>query len=223
MTQSARPGESATGSRVPDALGEPLRQFFFETHTWVRPRALAQMVGGAALPVEEGRAVDAGWRRAVAQLLPPRKLDTDLLCHDLRGRLALLSRADWLRLGLCVGVLSSCGQIQRSMDGHFRRVVRQLLEEEAIQRLDQGVDVPAQKPVFLAGPGAWRAPEPLALAGVRAAMAQACPWPDAVASRVRLHFEPEELEGAHSVSGLDMRWLEIACKALWPDHPWLWS
>jgi hypothetical protein len=223
MQQSARPAAGATGNRIPDALSEPLRQFFFETHTWVRPRALAQMMGGVAPTLQAGRAVDAGWRRVVAQLLPPRRLDADLLCRDLRGRLALLSRADWLRLGLCVCVLPFCGQIQRSMDGHFRRAVRQLLEEEAIQRLDQAVDALAERPVFRAGPGAWRAPDPLALGGVRAAMGQACPWPDSVALRVHLHFEPEDLEGADSVSGLDMTWLEIACKALWPDHPWLWS
>ena len=109
------------------------------------------------------------------------------------------------------------------MDGHFRRVVGQLLEEEAIRGLERAANEGRQRPVFMAGPGAWRTPDPLAAGGVRAALAQACLWPDPVALRVRLHFEPEELEGPPSVTRLDIQWLEIACKALWPDHPWLWN
>jgi hypothetical protein len=135
-----------------------------------------------------------------------------------------LSREEWLRLGLCVCVLPSCGQIQRSMDGHFRRAVQQLLDEREIASLDRlADDLPSERPVFAAGPSAWRNLEALATGGVRAAMEQACRWPEPVRMRARLRFEPEELQGPASVNGLDITWMEISCRALWPQHPWLWN
>ena len=210
-------------SSIPEALHGPLRAFVFETQPALRPATLAQVLGCAEPGVQAGAAVDRGRRRALARVAPPRRLDPKLLCRDLRGRLAMMPRADWLRLGLCLCVLPSCGQIQRSMDGHFRRVVRELLEEQAIRWLDGMEGFPGEKPVLWAGPGAWRSPEGLAAGGVRAAMSQVCHWPDLIRLRVRLNFEPGELEGPASVAGLDTSWLEIACKALWPDHPWLWS
>lgn len=212
--------EGTTPEPLPDALQAPLRQFVFEPEGWCRPQALGvpQLAAGARQPPR------SSWRRAVAAIVPPRMLDAALLCRNLRGRLALLPRADWLQLGLCVCVLPFCGQIQRSLDGHFRRAVQQLLEEEAIQRLDRiAGEAPPDRPVFLAGPGAWRSPDRLAAGGMRAAMEQACFWTDPVALRVRLRFEPDELQGPPSVGGIDITWLEIACKALWPQHPWLWS
>ena len=208
--------------RGPQALREPLERFIFAPHTWVSPRSLARHLGPADPTLEPPQPGDgAGLLRVVARALPPRRLDAGLLGRDLRGRLALLPRADWLRLGLCISVLPSCGQIQRSMDGHFRRVVRQALDETALQSLDQQGTVPA-RPVFLAGAGAWRAPALLAAGGMRSALEQACGWPDPVRQRFALQFEPEELEAPPSVGGLDMTWLEIACKASLPDHPWLW-
>ena len=62
----------------------------------------------------------------------------------------------------------------------------------------------------------------LAAGGMRSAVTQACGWPDPVRQRFALQFEPEELEAPPSVGGLDMTWLEIACKVSFPDHPWLW-
>ena len=222
MTTASAPPlpEVPAAGRVPDALEAPLRQFLFEPEGWCRPRAL----GAQQLSPESPQATRPGWRRAVASVVPPRGLDAALLCRNLRGRLALLPRADWLRLGLCVCVLPSCGQIQRSLDGHFRRAVQQLLDDEGVQGLDRVAEqLPGDRPVFLAGPGAWRHPDHLAAGGVRAAMEQACRWTDPVRLRVRLRFEPEELQGPPSVGGIDITWLEIACKALWPHHPWLWS
>lgn len=208
--------------RGPEPLRQPLERFVFAPHTWVRPRSLARHLG-APFPAAWGtaNADAAGVRRVMARALPPRRLDTSLLARDLRGRLALLPRTDWLRLGLCISVLPFCGQIQRSMDGHFRRVVREALGETALRDLDQ-YGAQAERPIFLAGAGAWRAPAALAAGGVRSALEQACGWPDPVRKRFALQFEPEELEAPPSVGGLDMTWLEIACKASWPDHPWLW-
>lgn len=206
----------------PALLRAPLERFVLAPHTWVRPRSLARHLGAPDPAAWGGAPADAaGLRRVLARALPPRRLDPGLLGRDLRGRLALLLRADWLRLGLCIAVLPFCGQIQRSMDGHFRRVVRQALDEAALQSLDQQGAL-AERPVFLAGAGAWRTPDLLAAGAVRAALEQACGWPDPVRERFALQFEPEELEAPPSVGGLDMTWLEIACKASLPDHPWLW-
>lgn len=215
----AAPGGGWSG---PALLREPLERFVFASDTWVRPRSLARHLGAPDPSAWGGAPADAaGLRRALARALPPHRLDAGLLGRDLRGRLALLPRADWLRLGLCIAVLPFCGQIQRSMDGHFRRAVRQALDEAALQSLDQQ-GMLAERPTFLAGAGAWRTPALLAAGGVRSAMEQACGWPDPVRQRFALQFEPEELEAPPSVGGLNMTWLEIACKVLLPDHPWLW-
>jgi hypothetical protein len=223
MSQAATSPDATAGGDVPEPLWAPLRAFFFETHTWLKPRALARGMGAVSPALDSLRGTQTAWRRALAHSHPPRRLDAMLLAGHLRGRLALLSREEWWRLGLCVCVLPSCGQIQRSLDGHFRRAVRQLLDEVALEGLDLNAGQWHTRPVFLAGPGAWRDPNSLAAGGVRAAMEQACPWPEPVRQRVQLRFEPEELTVPPSVRGLDITWLEIACRALWPQHPWLWS
>jgi hypothetical protein len=212
------------GWRVEPLFLEPLDRFFFATEGWVQAAALDRLVGAggtaSAGPATAGDA--AGLRRAVARALPPRRLSPEMLTRDLRGRLALLPRADWLRLGLCLSALPFCGHILRSMDGHFRRAVRQALDEPALESLDRQ-DVAVGRVEFLLGPGAWRTPERVALGGMRAALEQACLWPDPVRERFLLQFGPDELALPPSVVGLNLHWLEIACKASLADHPWLWS
>lgn len=213
---------STAAWRGPDALRQPLARFVLDGVGWVRPRALARLTGAnqAALRPDFG-GDGAALGRTLARALPPRRLDLELLGRDLRGRLALLPREDWLQLGLCIAVLPSCGGIRRSMDGHFRRVVQRALDESALTNLEERAEVP-DRPAFLGGPGAWRAADRMAAGGVRAALEQVCVWPDPVRQRFELQFEPEELDVPPSVGGLNMTWLEIACKASWPDHPWLW-
>lgn len=223
MPQAATLSDTEASSSLPAPLWAPLREFLFDTHTWLKPKALAKALNAASPALDSLPGTPAAWRRALAHSQPPRRLDATLLAGPLRGRLALLSREEWWRLGLCVCVLPSCGQIQRSLDGHFRRAVRQLLDDETLEGLDQKAAHADTRPVFLAGPGAWRDPDSLAAGGVRAAMEQACSWPEPIRQRVRLRFEPKELTGPPSVRGLDITWLEIACRALWPQHPWLWS
>jgi hypothetical protein len=218
-------GVSASAVRPsgpPHALRQPLERFLFDGVGWSRPRALARLANAHEATMVPGFGSDAAaLGRTLARLLPPRRLDIELLSRELRGRLALLPRGDWLRLGLCVAVLPFCGQILRSMDGHFRRVVQQALDESALSGLEGQAAVP-ERPVFLGGPGAWRSADRLAAGGVRAALEQVCMWPDPIRQRFDLQFEPEELDVPASVGGLNMTWLEIACKASWPDHPWLW-
>lgn len=213
-----------SGAGLP-ALQAPLVRFVFETDRWVRPDTLAARIAGrgplaaGALPSRPDAAV---LRRAVAQACPPRCLSLDVLTADLRGRLALMPREQWQRLGLCVAILPASGHILRSMDGHFRRAVRQGLDERVLEALDQHAD--AADPVrLLLGAGAWRDPARVAAGGIRSLIEQACLWPDPVRERFVLQFEPHELAAPSAVAGLNFFWLEIACKALWPDHPWLWS
>lgn len=222
MTETGLAMPAATAGPLPPALREPLARFLFAPDTWVLPASLTALLGLADNPAPLARLDDAGVRRVVARALPPRRLPLDLLTGDLQGRLALLDRAHWLRLGLCISVLPFCGRILKSMDGNFRRVVREALDERTLEALDRQADAVASI-AFVLGPGAWRAPERVAAGGVRAALEQACLWPDPVRQRFLLQFGPDELSGPPSVGGLNQQCLEIACKASLPDHPWLWS
>jgi hypothetical protein len=107
------------------------------------------------------------------------------------------------------------------MDGHFRRALLQWLDADAIEALD-GLRSRGRSPSFALGVGAWRHPPEVALSGIRAAIDQACGWPEPVTNRFLLHFEPQQAQRAPSVIGLDAHWLEITCQAIFPDHPWLW-
>ena len=206
----------------PEALRGHLERFFFDADQWANPQALASYLN---VNNDFDWAADlhaVAVRKTVARHFQTGRLSIALLTNDFRGRLALLSHADWLRLGLCVAVLPYCGVIRRSMDGHFRRAIRQSLDEAAVAFLDQqgGVD---DGPAFLAGAGAWRTPQAVALGGVRAAIEQACGWSEPVRNRFYLHFDPQEREVPPSVGGLNSYWLELACKTIFPDPHWLWS
>ena len=137
-------------------------------------------------------------------------------------RLALLRREEWLRLGTVVAMLPMCGRARHSIDGHFRRVVKQCLDEDGLERLDH--DFPSlELPRSRLGPGAWRDTSAVSHGGIRAVLGQVCDWPDSVLNRFRLGFDVGELEQPPAVDGLTSEWMEFACKLSWPDHPWLWS
>lgn len=223
MNHQSIDSPAADGAEIyPEALQAPLVRFFFETDQWVMPSALlAQLKPGEGF---DWPAVmtPAALRRIVADRYLTSRLSLSLLTDDLSGRLALLPRSEWLRLGTCISLLPFCGRIRVSMDGHLRRVVRDQLNETAIQLLDQQVEV-EDRPIFLAGAGAWRSPHQMAVGGVRAVLEQACGWPPVLRERFALQFEPGESEARPSVSGLNRYWLEVACKTMFPAPHWLWS
>jgi hypothetical protein len=160
--------------------------------------------------------------RLISAYFPARDIDFVDLTRDWRARLALLPASDWLRLGFAVSVLPFCGHIQRSMDGNFRRAVREAFGPTDWSDLDTHTAAPSELQ-FLLGPGAWKTTLLVAAGGVRCAIEQACDWPIVIRERVCLKLDPDVMETPVSVQGLTPNWLEIACKITLQDHPWLWS
>jgi len=206
----------------PEALQQALLRFCFDTDQWVNTAALLKQLNLNRLHGWElGMSGDA-LKKFVGKHSNPARLDLALLTSELSGRLALMPRSDWLRLGICLSFLPYCGHIRVSMDGHFRRAVREHLDESALIMLEQHGEV-EDRPVFIGGAGAWRNPHLVALGGVRAGLEQACRWPDVLRQRFLLQFDMSELAVKPTVQGLNGYWLELACKTIFPQHPWLWS
>jgi hypothetical protein len=162
------------------------------------------------------------FRRLVERVAPGSAIDLFRLTQNWHSRLALLDAKLWLNLGFTLSVLPFCGHVQRSMDGNFRRALREQFGGDAAALLDEqaGKGPPLQ---FMLGAGAWKQPQLVAAGGVSAAFSQLCHWDDAVRDRFTLQFDPMILAAPPSVAGLDKTWLEIACKLTLQDHLWLWS
>jgi len=206
----------------PEALRSPLTRFCFDTDQWVNTAGLMDQLDLKRLHGWESKLTGDALKRVVGQYAYPARLDLALLTSELSGRLALMPRSDWLRLGVCLSFLPYCGHIRVSMDGHFRRAVREHLDESALLMLEEHGEV-EDRPLFTAGAGAWRTPHLVALGGVRSGIEQACRWPDALRQRFLLQFDTAERAVRPSVQGLNGYWLELACKTIFPQHPWLWS
>ena len=210
------------------ALRSRIDDFLFSADRWADPVALARLcqsrpgqgVPGAAPDFEKLSAVQK--RRLIAAHLPPKDIPLVELTRDWRTRLALLSAADWMKLGFAVSVLPFCGHVQRSMDGNFRRAVREAFGPTVWTELDSHPQASVELQ-FLLGPGAWKTTPAVAAGGVRCAIEQACDWPQPIRERVCLKLDPSVMEAPVSVRGLNPYWLEIACKITLQDHPWLWS
>jgi hypothetical protein len=206
----------------PEALRQALMRFCFDTDQWVNTAALLEQLNLKRLHDRDLAITGHALKKVVGKHSHPARLDLALLTSELSGRLALMPRSDWLRLGICLSFLPYCGHIRVSIDGHFRRAVREHLDESALLMLEQHGEV-QDRPVFTAGVGAWRTPHLVALGGVRAGIEQACRWPDALMQRFLLQFETAERAVGPGVQGLNGYWLELACKTIFPRHPWLWS
>lgn len=198
-------------------------RFLFGAPQWVHADALrARLDWPAEEPWGEPTLAPSQLQQLTERAAPVAGIDLLQLTRDWRARLALLDAQRWLELGFTLSVLPFCGHVQRSMDGNFRRALRDQFGVDAAALLDAqaGKGPPLQ---FKLGPGAWKRPELVAAGGVSAALLQVCDWGEAVRERFTLQFDPQILAAAPSVEGLDETWLEIACKLTLPDHPWLWS
>lgn len=206
-----------------DDLARALDRFLFGASQWVHEGALRARLHLA-------HEADAGpltlspvqCQRLTDRIAPSTHIEVHRLAHNWRSRLALLDAQRWLDLGMTLSVLPFCGQAQRSMDGSFRRALRDRFGADAAALLDaQAGKGPAL--TCLLGPGAWKNPPAVAAAGVSAALLALGDWGSVVLDRFTLQFDPQVLKTAPSVAGLDDTWLEIACKLTLQDHPWLWS
>ena len=219
---------NAAARRWPLELLQPLDRFLFGMVPSVNAEALAAWVATVLVPREpQSRlAVEQLGFGQVEQLLarvaPIHGIALTRLTRDWQSRLALLPPSEWFKLGFTLSVLPFCGHAQRSMDGNFRRALRDNLGPEGATVLDQYAGR-GRELEFLLGAGAWKNPELVATSGVRAAFEQVCPWGEPIRRRFLLQFSPRVFEGPASVAGLDETWLEIACKISLQDHPWLWS
>jgi hypothetical protein len=222
---------------LPSALLEAVDRFVLAPEVWAVPQTLATWVRSDtsdldswlrqttfdhSAPFAEGTLSDKAIQRLMAKASPLSSVDLGLLTCDWRHRLALLSKDEWSQLGLCLSALPFCGHLQRTMDGHLRRALRHGLELRVVDALDKQTAA-AEMIDFTAGPGAWKYPQQLAWGGVRAAIEQVCCWPDSVQRRTLMRFDLEQLRAPVCVVGLDAHWLEMSCRLMWPEHPWLWS
>lgn len=222
-------GERVLDRQVGDPSGwsadlvREVDRFLFGTSQWVNAEALRtglHWMSDAPLSSEPPK--PAQFQQLAERIAPVSGLHLEELTRDWHSRLALLDAKRWLDLGFTLSVLPFCGHVQRSMDGHFRRALREQFGADAAALLDEqaGKGPPLQ---FMLGPGAWKNPQLVAAGGVSAAFTYLCDWSDAVRDRFSLQFDPQILAASPSVSGLDKTWLEIACKLTLQDHPWLWS
>ena len=142
------------------------------------------------------------------------------------NKLALLSIEEWHLLGLGVALLPSIGRIARSMDGNFRRGIRTVLKEADIEALDAlaaDEEFMAMKPNFLAPSMVWKNMDVVQAGGINAILEQVCAWPKAVSDRTLWKFAASEKQVGPIVTGLQPQHLEVLCKTLLPNHPWLLS
>jgi len=142
------------------------------------------------------------------------------------NKLALLSIEEWHLLGLGVALLPSIGRIARSMDGNFRRGIRTVLKEADIEALDAlaaDEQFVTMKPNFLAPSMVWKNMDVVQAGGINAILEQVCSWPKAITDRTLWKFAASEKQVGPIVTGLQPQHIEVLCKTLLPNHPWLLS
>jgi hypothetical protein len=146
--------------------------------------------------------------------------------QNIANKLALLTVDEWRLLGLGVALLPSIGRIARSMDGNFRRGIRTVLKEADIEALDTLVtDEQLQiiKPTFLAPSMVWKNMDVVQAGGINTILEQICAWPKVVSDRTLWKFAASEKQVGPIVTGLQPQHIEVLCKTLLPNHPWLLS
>ena len=129
------------------------------------------------------------------------------------NRLVLLTIEEWQKLAICVALLPYSGKIARSMDGYFRRAVRDLADPEMVSQVDSLTL--ESKPVFV---GNWADVSTLTHGVINAVM-DACDWPEPVKEYTLLRFE-DSLPAAN-IEQLTISQIEVACKISLPNLSWL--
>ena len=157
---------------------------------------------------------------------PINAIDLKVFEEGIANKLALLSSDEWRILGLGVALLPFIGRIARSMDGNFRRSIRTVLKEADIEALDALANDPAlesAKPTFQAPSVVWKNIEVVQAGGVSATVEELCHWPQSIANRTLWKLKFSEQQVGPIVTGLQPQHIEVLCKTLLPNHPWLLS
>jgi len=155
-----------------------------------------------------------------------KEIDLGQFNQSVIDKLPLLSPEEWRLLGLGVALLPFVGRIARSMDGNFRRSIRTALKETDIEALDALANEPelaSTKPVFQAPSMVWKNLEIVQAGGVAATLSELCHWPQSVANRTLWKLKFSEQQVGPIVTGLQPQHIEVLCKTLLPNHPWLLS
>jgi len=161
------------------------------------------------------------------RLSPIKAIRINLFEADHVSRLALLSMSEWSQLGLGVALLPFSGRIARSMDGNFRRGIRTVLSESQIEAFDALAANPAiasSRPQFIAPSVIWKNMELVLAGGVRSILEQVCAWPSTISERTLWKFSIELAPTVKPiVADIQPQHIEVLCKTLLPNHPWLLS
>jgi hypothetical protein len=155
-----------------------------------------------------------------------KEIDLKTFEQSIANKLALLSMEEWHLLGLGVALLPSLGRIGRSMDGNFRRGIRTVLKEadvEALDALATDEQFMSMKPNFLAPSMVWKNMDVVQAGGVNAILEQICSWPAEISARTLWKFSATEKQVGPIVTGLQPQHIEVLCKTLLLNHPWLLS
>jgi len=160
------------------------------------------------------------------RLSPVKDIHLNTFEVDIANKLALLSMSEWNQLGLGVALLPFSGRIARSMDGNFRRGIRTAFSETQIEALDALTVDPAlasDRPQFVAPSVIWKNMGLVHAGGVCAILEQLCVWPPEIAHRMLWKFSSAQSRVQAIVTDIQPQHIEVLCKTLLPNHPWLLS
>lgn len=213
------------------SLDQRLYGFFFDPAAGVQIEAVRNLFDESERALLEKNSVnESQWRALAKEKLNQLSAIDQISLQDFEGdiahKLSLLDLDEWRLLGLGSSLLPYAGRIVRSMDGHLRRGIRTILKEPQIEALDALAQDPvllANKPEFLAPSTVWKNIDLVIAGGRNAVLEQICHWPSAISVRTLWKFASSEQQVGSIVSGLQPQHLEVLCKILLPNHPWLLS
>ena len=163
----------------------------------------------------------------IHELSPIHEITLSHFQESFLNKLALLHLTEWRRLGLGVALLPFIGRISRSMDGNFRRSIRTVLKEVEIEALDalkkEENLFNSQTLKFDAPSIIWKDVTLVQNAAITAIIQKLCNWPQSIANRATWKLQFSEQQFSQIVTGFQPQHIEVLCKILLPNHPWLLS